>query len=233
MSATVNSREASSSKKKRVFVIDDQPIVRERLAEIIESEKDLERCGEADDVRQAIEQIAQTKCDLVITGLSFKYSHGVGLIKDLRARFPRLRVLVFSIYDETLYGERAIRAGARGFVEKRAPTRQLLAAIQQVLRGDVYLSDKVAGVSMRRFFGAPKVQPGSPLEKLSDRELEVLELIGRGRSTRQIATALRVDMKTIETYRGRIKVKLKLANAAELSAQARRYMEESYSPSVR
>ena len=233
MSATVNPQEAFSSKKARVFVIDDQPIVRERLAELIEREKDLELCGEAEDVRQAMEQIERNKCDLVITGLSFKHSHGLGLIKDLRARFPRLRVLIFSIYDELLYGERAIKAGARGFVEKRATTRQLMVAIRQVLRGEVYLSEKVAGASMRRFFGRPSVKPGSPLEKLSDRELEVLELIGRGRSTRQIATALRVDMKTIETYRGRIKVKLKLANAAELTAEARRYLEESYSPRVR
>src|SRR3954471_7033387 len=111
-----------ASPSARVFIIDDQPIIRERLAELIDREPDMEVCGEADNTRTAMELIANEKPDLVITGLSFKHSHGLGLIKDLRKRSPRLRVLVFSIYDELLYGERAIRAGARGFIEKRAST---------------------------------------------------------------------------------------------------------------
>jgi DNA-binding NarL/FixJ family response regulator len=221
-----------TSPSTRVFIIDDQPIIRERLAELIDREPDLEVCGEADNTRTGMELIASAKPDLVITGLSFKHSHGLGLIKDLRKRSPRLRVLVFSIYDELLYGERAIRAGARGFIEKRASTKELLVAIRRVLSGEVYLSPKVAATTVRRFFGRSSITPGSPLEQLSDRELEVLQLIGRGRSTRQIAQALGVDVKTIETYRGRIKVKLNLANASELVAQAKRYLEQFLSPRV-
>jgi DNA-binding NarL/FixJ family response regulator len=213
----------------RVFLIDDQPIVRERLVDVIDREPDLIVCGDAADTRTAIDSIAREKPDLVITGLSFKNTHGLGLIKDLRKRFPRLCVLVFSIYNELLYGERAIRAGARGFIEKRATTKQLLAAIRQVLSGEIYLSPKVAATTVRRFFGRSSIEPGSPLEQLSDRELEVLQLIGSGRSTRQIAALLGVDVKTIETYRGRIKVKLNLANSSELSARAQRYLEHSIS----
>jgi DNA-binding NarL/FixJ family response regulator len=213
----------------RVFLIDDQPIIRERVAELIEREADLTVCGEADEIRSAMELIAQTKPDLVVTGLSFKHSHGLGLVKDLRARFPAVRVLIFSMYDELLYGERAIRSGARGFIEKRATTKELLLAMRQVLRGEIYLSEKVAATTVGRFFRRPSPKPGSPLAQLSDRELEVFQLIGRGRSTKQIAAALRVDVKTIETYRGRIKVKLKLANAAELVTQAKRHLQLAYS----
>ena len=231
-SANIRSSPAGPPDKTRVFLIDDQPIVRERVSELIEREPDLMVCGEADDIRVAMELIAQTEPDLVITGLSFKHSHGLGLVKDLRARFPKVRVLVFSIYDELLYGERAVRAGARGFIEKRAATKELLVAVRQVLSGEIYLSEKVAATTVGRFFRRRSPKPGSPLAQLSDRELEVFQLIGRGRSTKQIAAALRVDVKTIETYRGRIKVKLKLANATELVTHAKRYLEHAHSPSA-
>lgn len=228
MKAKTSPARPVSTGKTRIFIIDDQPIIRERLRELIDGEADLATCGEAEDPRSAMPLIFRHKPDLVVTGLSFSHSHGVGLIKDLRARYPRLRVIVFSIYDELLYGERAIRAGASGFIEKRAPTKDLLAAIRQVMHGEIYLSEKVASATMRRFFGREPLKPKSPLEQLSDRELEVLQLIGAGRSTRQIATALRVDVKTVETYRARIKVKLNLANSAELVAQAKEYLEQTY-----
>jgi DNA-binding NarL/FixJ family response regulator len=232
MTASMKPGGVPSSKKKRVFIIDDQPIVREGLVELINREADLTICGEAEDIREAVRRIGEENPDLVITGLSFKHSHGLGLVKDLRAHLPRVRVLVFSIYDELLYADRAIRAGARGFIEKRASTRELLVAVRHVLKGEVYLSEKVSAATVRRFFGRPPIKPGSPLDQLSDRELEVLQLIGRGRSTRQIAVVLGVDVKTIETYRGRIKVKLKLANAAELTEQATRYLQQTYSARV-
>jgi DNA-binding NarL/FixJ family response regulator len=136
------------------------------------------------------------------------------------------------MYDELLYGERAIRSGARGFIEKRATTKELLVAMRQVLSGEIYLSEKVAAATVGRFFRRPSPKPGSPLAQLSDRELEVFQLIGRGRSTKQIAAALRVDVKTIETYRGRIKVKLKLGNATELVTQAKRHLQQVYSTPV-
>jgi DNA-binding NarL/FixJ family response regulator len=225
-------RQSSPPRKKRIFVIDDQPIVRERVIELINRESDLAICGEADEIRTGLELITRAEPDLVITGLSFKNSHGLGLVKDLRARFPGMYVLVFSIYDELLYGERAIRAGARGFIEKRAATRELLRAVRQVLGGEIYLSDKASATTVGRFFRKPSPKSGSPLEQLSDRELEVFQLIGRGQSTKQIAASLRVDVKTIETYRGRIKVKLKLLDAADLRTQAKHYLEQMYSPRV-
>lgn len=229
---TKSGRHSSPPGKKRVFIIDDQPIVRERVIELINREPDLSICGEADEIRAAMELIARAQPDLVITGLSFKNSHGLGLVKDLRARFPRMHVLIFSIYDELLYGERAIRAGARGFIEKRASTSELLRAVRQVLSGEIYLSDKASATTVGRFFRRPSPKAGSPLAQLSDRELEVFQLIGRGQSTRQIAAALRVDVKTIETYRGRIKVKLNLVDAAHLRAQAKSYLEKMYSARV-
>jgi len=216
----------------RVFIIDDQPIIREALTALLGREADFAVCGEADDPRSAMDTVAREKPDLVITGLSFKYSHGLGLIKDLRKRFPRIWVVVFSIYDELLYAERALRAGARAFIEKRATTEELLAAIRMVVRGETYLSPRVAATTVRRYFRHASIKADSPLKQLSDRELEVLQLIGRGRSTRQIATALGVDVKTIETYRGRIKVKLNLANSSELSVQAKGYVQQSLSSSV-
>jgi DNA-binding NarL/FixJ family response regulator len=231
-SADNRSSAAKAPDTKRVFIIDDQPIIRERVSDLLEHEADLELCGEADDIRTALELIARTRPDLVLTGLSFKHSHGLSLVKDLRTRFPAVHVLVFSMYDELLYGERAIRAGARGFIEKRATTKELLVAVRQVLGGEIYLSDKVSATTVGRFFRRPSPKPGSPLAQLSDRELEVFQLIGRGRSTKQIAAALRVDVKTIETYRGRIKVKLNLANATELVSQAKRHLQQIYSTPV-
>ena len=217
--------------KTRVLLIEEHPIVREHLAQLIAKQSDLTVCGQTDDTHEAIRLIATKRPDLVITGLSLKHSHGLGLIKDLRARLPRLRVLVFSMYDESLYAERAVRAGARGFVHKRETTDELLRAIRQVLSGQIYLSEKIAAARLRQLFGRPLIKPGSPLEQLSDRELEVLQWIGQGRSTREIATALHLDIKTIETYRSRIKMKLKLDNASELLREARRYCFEYAGPS--
>jgi len=217
---------AAGKKKTRLLLVDDQPIVRERLAALIDAETDLMMCGQTDDIHEAMQLIATTRPDLVVTGLSLKDFHGLGLIKDLRARFPKLLVLVFSMYDESLYAERAIHAGARGFVQKRATTEELLRAIRHVLSGQIYLSEKVSAEKIRRFFGKSVIKPGSPLTQLSDRELEVLQLIGQGRSTRQIGEALHLDIKTIETYRSRIKVKLKLNDAHELVREAQRHAFE-------
>lgn len=209
--------------KTRVLLIEEHPIVREHLAHLIGKQADLTVCGQTDDSGEAMKLIATKRPDLVVTGLSLKHSHGLGLIKDLRARFPRLRVLVFSMYNESLYAERAVRAGARGFVHKGETTDELLRAIRQVVSGQIYLSEKVAAAKLRQFFGRPLIKPGSALEELSDRELEVLQLIGQDRSTRQIAAGLHLDIKTIETYRSRIKTKLKLTTASELVREARRY----------
>jgi DNA-binding NarL/FixJ family response regulator len=204
----------------RVLIVDDQPVVRERLTQLIKHEVALQLCGETDNAPDVFEMIARKQPDIVVTGLALKGAHGLEFIKDLRLQYPDLRVLVFSIYDESLYAERAIRAGANGFITKREPTKELLRAIHTVMRGEIYLSEKVMGETVRRFFSRSPVRLGSELHLLSDRELEIFELIGGGCSTKQIANTLHLDVKTIETYRSRIKVKLGLGSGAELITRA-------------
>ncbi len=219
----VNNRKSG---KARVLIVDDQPVVRERLGALIANEPDLGLCGDTDNPRSAFDLVAHEKPDVVITGLSLKDAHGLEFIKDLRVRYPQVRVLVFSMYDESLYAERTIRAGASGFVSKQEPTTELLRAIRHVLKEDIYLSERITGHAMRRFFSRSSFGPGSDLEHLSDRELEIFELIGRGRSSRQVAEVLHINVKTVETYRCRIKNKLKVSCARELVRRAQQSIEQ-------
>ncbi|MGI8956047.1 MAG: response regulator [Chthoniobacterales bacterium] len=214
------------SGKAGVLVVDGQPIVRERLVEIIASQSDCVSCGETDNSRSAFDLISSCRVDLVVTSLSLKDSHGLEFIKDLHVRYPQLQVLVFSMHDESLYAERSIRAGASGFVSKQEKTSELLRAIRHVLAGEIHLSDRIAGPVMRRHFSRTSRASGSDLEQLSDRELEIFELIGRGRSSRQIAESLHIHLKTVETYRCRIKTKLRLSGAPELARRALQSVEE-------
>jgi DNA-binding NarL/FixJ family response regulator len=211
----------------RVLILDDQPIVRERLGQLIAAEPDLTVCGEADDARHAVQLIATTRPTLVITSLSLKHSHGLDFIKDLHAAHPQLLILVFSFYDELTYAERAIKAGARGFISTHEPTKELMRAVRVVLSGEVYLSEKVTVTKVTRFFSRSSNSPSCPVESLSDRELQVLQLVGHGQSTSQVARALHLDVKTVETYRARIKVKLKLDTGAELTQHARQWLEQT------
>jgi DNA-binding NarL/FixJ family response regulator len=215
------------SGKTRVLILDDWPIVRERIAELVENEPDLMVCGEGDDCRQAMEIIAARRPDFVVTSLTLKNCHGLDFIKDLHAQYPQLLILVFSMLDELIYAERAIRAGARGYIRKQETTKELLHAIRTVLDGEIYMSERVTVTKVTRFFSRSSGKDAASPEQLSDRELQVLQLIGHGESTRQIATALHIDIKTIETYRSRIKIKLNLATAAELADYARKWLEES------
>lgn len=211
----------------RVLIVDDQPIVRCGLVHLIRGEPDLHVCGEADDPATAFELAAATRADLIITGLSLRYSHGLEFLKDLHIRYPELPVLVFSMYDETLYAERAIRAGASGFVSKREPTEDVLRALRSVLNGEIHLNNRLTMQSLRRFFTRSLVTRGSELERLSDRELEVFELLGHGRSSREIAAALHLNLKTVETYRSRIKLKLELNGAGDLVRHAQQSLQKS------
>ena len=215
--------------KARVLIVEDQPIVREKLAELVSCEPDLISCGDTDNPRSAIELIPNAKPHVIVTGLALQESHGLEFIKDLRVRYPRLPVLVFSMYDESLYAERAMRAGASGFVSKHAPVKELLCAIRRVINGELYLSERVTAHAMRQLFARSSVRPPSEVELLTDRELEVFELIGQGRSTRQIANALHLNIKTIETYRSRIKLKLKLNTATELARHAAEFLQHTTS----
>ncbi len=203
----------------RIVLVDDHPMVRERLAEVINREADLLVCGEAEDRGGALDVINRENPGLVIVDLTLKRSNGLDLIKDLQVMHPELRILVVSMQDETLYAERVIRAGAHGYITKQEATRNILKAIRHVLAGNVFLSPELSGEILSRMLGRSKATVRSH-DLLSDRELQVFELVGQGFSTRQIAEQLGLDVKTVETYRGRIKEKLELKDASELLRKA-------------
>ena len=213
--------EPSQIKPRRVVVVDDHPMVRERLSEVIGREIDLVVCGEADDRFLALQVIGETQPDLAIVDLTLKNTHGLDLIKDLHVMHPRVRILVISMQEEKLYAERSIRAGAQGYITKQEATRNILLAIRQVLAGELYLSPILAARIASNILRKPQTSPSAAtLESLADRELQVFELIGVGLSTKEVAEQLHLDVKTVETYRARIKEKLHLKDASELVRRA-------------
>ena len=218
---TPESLSKPSQTKIRIAIVDDHPMIRERLAEIINRETDLEVCAEADDRHEALEIIDETRPALAIIDLSLKTSPGIELIKDLQIRRPELKILVVSMQDEMIYAERCIKAGARGYITKQNASRNVMQAIRRVLSGEIYLSESVSNQILGRCVGRPS-GPDFVLSVslLADRELQVFELTGEGKSTRQIADQLMLDVKTIETYRARIKDKLALKDGSELLQRA-------------
>lgn len=207
--------------KRRVFLVDDHPVTREGLARLINLEPDLEICGEAGTAALALSTLEAARPDLVIVDISLAGGRGgLELIKDLAARTSRLRMLAFSTHDETLYAERALRAGAQGYVMKQEMTDRLLHAIREVLKGEVYLSQAMKERMLRRLASGNREPLGSDIEQLSDRELEVFRLLGQGKGTRQIAAILNLSVSTVETYRSHIKEKLHLNRAPELVQRA-------------
>ena len=211
---------ANKKQKSRILLVDDHPIVREGLAEMINHEKDLTVCGTAEDLHHALDRIAAVNPDLVIVDISLKTSNGIELLKNIKLRYPKLLVLMLSMHDETLYAVRALRAGASGYIMKQEATDNVRTALRHVLGGEIYLSEKMEKKMMQQLVGGRAARTGSPLEDLSDRELEVFNLIGQGHGTRQIAEELHLSIKTIESHRAHIKEKLNLKNATELVQQA-------------
>ena len=209
-------RENSKTRITRILLVDDHPIVRERIAAIIEAEKGMMVCGQAEDRHEALAAIETSRPDLALIDLTLKSSNGLELIKDIHARWPRLLVLVISMHDESLYAERVLRAGARGYITKQDATCNILLAIRRVLGGDIYLNEKTASAIASRVASKPQVKNDSIVGLLADRELQVFELTSRGLGTREIAAHLRIDVKTVETYRARIKEKLNLRSSSEL-----------------
>jgi DNA-binding NarL/FixJ family response regulator len=209
-------KEPSANSGTRIFLVDDHPLVRERLSEIITREKDLKVCGESEDRHDALDRIGRCLPDLVIVDLTLKNSDGLELIKDIRSRWPKMRILVVSMHDESLYAERVIRAGASGYITKQEATRNILVAIRQVLGGAVYLNEKIVTTILRRLTHRKSSAETSPGELLTDRELQVLEMTGHGFSIRQISEHLNIGVKTVETYRTRIREKLSLKQSSEL-----------------
>jgi DNA-binding NarL/FixJ family response regulator len=211
--------------KTKIILVDDHPLVREWLTNLIHQQADLMVCGEAETAPAALEMIAATKPDVAIVDISLKDSSGIELIKRIKVAHPRVAVIVLSMHDERLYAERALRAGARGYIMKRETARKVIAAIRLVLDGRLYLSEGMAAVFAEKFVDGRAPSVNSPIEQLSDRELEVFQLLGEGYETRQVAESLKVSMKTVQVYCARIKEKLKLANATELLREAIRWNE--------
>jgi DNA-binding NarL/FixJ family response regulator len=205
----------SSAPKCKVFLVDDHPIVRQGLALFIEREPDLMVCGEAEDATSALQAIRDAAPDFVILDISLNGPDGLELLKTLRVRYPNLPALVLSMHDESVYAERALRAGANGYIMKQEAADKVITAIRHILGGDVYLSDRLTKQMLQQFVNG-SISPRDPLAKLSDRELEVFRLIGAGHGTRQIADELHVSAKTVESYQAHIKEKLALRNAREL-----------------
>jgi DNA-binding NarL/FixJ family response regulator len=216
------------ARKSRVFVVDDHPLVRDGLSTLINQESDLEVCGTAEDAISALPAIATSRPHIALIDISLKNTSGLELIKDLKIQQPSVALIVVSMHDEMLYAERALRAGARGYIMKRETTRNVLAAIRRVLEGGVYLSDNVvtrmaslvAGQRQRESISAERV------ERLSDRELEIFRLLGRGLATSEIASILHINFKTIQAYCARAKEKLGLTTAIELRRAATRWEDQ-------
>jgi DNA-binding NarL/FixJ family response regulator len=216
---------ASQSPKRRIFLVDDHPLVREWLTNLINQQGDLVVCGEADTAPKALATISKLKPDIAIIDISLQDSSGLELVKDLKEVNPKLLVLVLSMHDEVLYAERALRAGARGYIMKRETTRNVIEAIHRVLDGKLYISNSVAEQIAARSVSGKATEHQNPIELLSDRELEVFQMLGEGLGTRQIADALRVSIKTVQVYCGRMKEKLNLGSATELLREAIRWNE--------
>ena len=214
-----------SEEKERIIIVDDHPLFRERLSELINHELDMEVCGEAEDAQQAIEIIRSTSPDLAIVDITLKGSSGLELIKNLRALPTRVPVLVLSRHDESLYAERALRSGASGYITKHESADNVLLAIRRVLAGEVYLSGTLTSAFLKSLTAGLK-STSQPLDRLTDRELEILELIGRGRATRQIAEALQLGVATVDTYRARIKEKMNFRTGTELQHFAIRWVRD-------
>lgn len=214
------------TKVTRILLVDDHPAVREGLAESINRESDLTVCGQADDHLGAMQVVESSNPDLVVLDLMLKASSGLELIKDLHARWPRILILVVSMHDETLYAERVLRAGARGYITKQEATRNVLLAIRRVLSGGIYLNERTASTILARLAANPESVTDSIADFLADREMQVFELTGQGLSTREIAMQLHIDMKTVDTYRTRIKEKLNLESSSALLKLAIRWNQD-------
>lgn len=211
----------SPSRYARIFLVDDHPLIRHALRMVIENEVDMTVCGEADDRHRALDEIAVLKPELAIVDLSLRNSNGLDLVKDLRRDHPSTFSLVLSMHDETIHAERCIRAGARGFICKTDAGLDIVSSIRKVLSGEIHWSQQVATQIASRF--ACDVAPSAGVEALSDRELEIFEMIGLGKNTSQMAATLEVHASTVETYRSRIKGKLNLKDGGALLENAIRW----------
>lgn len=211
--------QVNGPKRYRVLIVDDHPIVRRGLADLIAREPDLEVCGEASDAAEALSQLDTARPDVAVIDMSLRGGHGLELIGQIKAKDERVKMLVSSMHDELLFAERSLRAGAMGYIPKQEPTENLIEAIREVVRGGVYLTPRMSNRLLHHVVGGKPLDE-NPITGLSNRELEVFEMIGQGLTTQQIAQRLHLSAKTVETHREKIKGKLNLKNSSELSRRA-------------
>jgi DNA-binding NarL/FixJ family response regulator len=222
-------RVVSAVKKATVLLVDDHPIVRQGLTQLINQEPDLAVCAQAEDGGGALHAIALHRPDIVILDISLNGPDGLSVLKDIRMIYASLPVLVLSMHDESLYAERVLRAGANGYIMKQEATERVLEAIRRIRGGEVYVSDRIARRLLQQVVSSP-ASAKPPMEALTDRELAVFRLIGKGRGTREIADDLHVSVKTIESYQAHIKEKLSLKNARELVQHAFQWVTHEDGP---
>ena len=218
----------SGQRKRTVFIVDDHPLVREWLTNLVNQQPDLVVCGESESAPEAFAAIGASRPDIAIVDISLKNSSGIELIKSLKESHPAVAVLVLSMHEESHYASRALRAGARGYVMKRETTRKVIEAIHRILEGKLYVSEALAGELAAHFIEDKKGNGRSPIEQLSDRELEVFDMLGRGLGTRQIALALGISLKTVQAYCARMKEKLNLDSGTELLREAIRWNDNRH-----
>jgi DNA-binding NarL/FixJ family response regulator len=221
------------AQKIKILLVDDHPLVREWLTNLINQRPDHEICGGTGSAPEALRLVESIKPDIAIVDITLASGSGIELIKNIKASHFDTAVLVLSMHDELLYAERALRAGAGGYIMKSEATGKIFRAIHDVLQGEIYVSEKVVSLMAKRFIAGKSGRTASPIELLSDRELEVFELLGCGYNTRQIADHLHVGFKTIQGYSARIKVKLNLVTATELLREAMRWQENRENPGGR
>jgi DNA-binding NarL/FixJ family response regulator len=210
--------------RKKVIIVDDHPIIRQGLRVVIDQQPDMVVCGEAWSVSQALQVMERAVPDLAIVDLSLKDSSGLDLIKDIAIRWPGVQVLVLSMRDEAFYAERVLRAGARGYVTKDEGPQKVVDALRKIIRGEIHLSDQMASKILRKFAGG-SAPTASLVDSLTDRELQVMHLIGSGLPTREIAERLHISTKTVDSHREHIKEKLRLESATELLKHAIQWVQ--------
>lgn len=215
----------TSQAAKKVFIVDDHPLVRQGIGMLIDQQEDLAVCGEAGSAAEALGAMEKDPPDAAIVDLTLKDSSGLELIKDMKVRLPDVRILVLSMRDEGFYAERALRAGALGYVTKEEGRNKVIEGLRRVLSGQIYVSERIATKVMGRLVGGPANADTSPVEQLTDRELEIFELIGGGMATREIAEKLHISPKTVDSHREHLKQKLQVDTAAELTRHAIQWMQ--------
>jgi DNA-binding NarL/FixJ family response regulator len=211
--------------QKRVLIVDDHPMMREGLAQLLQNMEGVENCGEAGNAHEALDQVGKLKPDLVLLDITMPGKSGLELIKDIHSMYPETMILVISMHDESLYAERVLRAGARGYVMKQEGGKKLIAAIEQVISGGIFVSEKMASRIVELFSAGRNDANTSPIERLTDREFEVFQLIGKGSDIHEIADQLHLSVKTVEVHRANIKQKLKLKSVPDLLRFAVRWVD--------